>query len=336
MTNRPDRLRCYALLGLEPGATSDEIRAAFRREAKACHPDVPNGDAKRFGDVHACYETLLGGTRQRARGRHDEPALPELSPSEVIWTVTDPAVPQIATIRLSNTGGPMCEAPRIDHPQGEFWRLAGYRAVLAGNTFAELDVESVDLDGLAPGTHRDAMWVSIDGTYADIALTVTIGNRRPSEPAVFTARATSRSPDTRRKAWIGFVVLIFILVGIGSVIDAGNSSETLIRGGSIGSPYNVSPTGGLPSTSASTCAQADTLLCPKASPPGPVEPYVPCNDAHYRRLYRGLLKGAGLAVLCPKAPPPGRFETYLQPCDAHGRRILKDAGLVDICLRGSR
>ena len=33
----------YAVLGLEPGATRAEVRRAYRRRAKAIHPDVADG-----------------------------------------------------------------------------------------------------------------------------------------------------------------------------------------------------------------------------------------------------------------------------------------------------
>lgn len=48
----------YQILGLEPGADAKAIRTAFVREAKACHPDAPDGDTERFRAVNQAYETL--------------------------------------------------------------------------------------------------------------------------------------------------------------------------------------------------------------------------------------------------------------------------------------
>jgi hypothetical protein len=50
----------YTCLGLEPGATADEIRSAYHRCAKRCHPDVDSRpEAKaRFLAVNEAYRTL--------------------------------------------------------------------------------------------------------------------------------------------------------------------------------------------------------------------------------------------------------------------------------------
>lgn len=47
------------LLGVEPGATADELRQAFRGMARECHPDVAGeGSAARFVSVREAYERL--------------------------------------------------------------------------------------------------------------------------------------------------------------------------------------------------------------------------------------------------------------------------------------
>lgn len=60
----------YDILGISPEATSDEIRAAYRRLAKRYHPDVnPDPDAsERFIAVRQAYETLID---PEARARYD-------------------------------------------------------------------------------------------------------------------------------------------------------------------------------------------------------------------------------------------------------------------------
>lgn len=47
----------YATLGVEPTATSEEIRAAFRERAKVLHPDA-GGDPEAFKLLAAAYEVL--------------------------------------------------------------------------------------------------------------------------------------------------------------------------------------------------------------------------------------------------------------------------------------
>ncbi len=59
----------YRTLGLSRGATLDEVKAAYRRLAKANHPDAAGEAAlPRFLAIQAAYEQLIGGSRP-GRGR---------------------------------------------------------------------------------------------------------------------------------------------------------------------------------------------------------------------------------------------------------------------------
>lgn len=60
-TRSRDEMRALDLLGLESDAGFEDIRSAWRRMAKANHPDVCPGDADaavRFQAVQAAYEVL--------------------------------------------------------------------------------------------------------------------------------------------------------------------------------------------------------------------------------------------------------------------------------------
>ena len=68
-TRSRDELRALEMLELEPDADFDGIKAAWRRLAKANHPDVRPGDAAaadRFRKVQAAYEVLRVAEERRA------------------------------------------------------------------------------------------------------------------------------------------------------------------------------------------------------------------------------------------------------------------------------
>jgi hypothetical protein len=55
----------YAVLGIDPGATPEEITAAFRRLAKRWHPDMGGGDAAvlRMAQLNPAYARLRAAQR---------------------------------------------------------------------------------------------------------------------------------------------------------------------------------------------------------------------------------------------------------------------------------
>ena len=65
--------RCYYdVLGVTRGSRESEIKAAFRRLAKECHPDRCNGDPhaeRRFKEVNEAYEALKDPQRRAAYDR---------------------------------------------------------------------------------------------------------------------------------------------------------------------------------------------------------------------------------------------------------------------------
>jgi curved DNA-binding protein CbpA len=49
-----------ALLELKPGASKEEVKAAYRRLARQHHPDC-GGDPAKFKEIQAAYETAMAG-----------------------------------------------------------------------------------------------------------------------------------------------------------------------------------------------------------------------------------------------------------------------------------
>lgn len=67
-TRPRDEVRALGVLGLEPDAGFDEVRAAWRRLAKEHHPDVRPGDADaaaRFRAVQAAWDVLRAAEERR-------------------------------------------------------------------------------------------------------------------------------------------------------------------------------------------------------------------------------------------------------------------------------
>jgi len=56
----------FAILGISSGATTDEIRSAYRRLAKEFHPDHYTGGSERFRDIQEAYSVLGNSRRRRA------------------------------------------------------------------------------------------------------------------------------------------------------------------------------------------------------------------------------------------------------------------------------
>ena len=56
----------YAVLGVLPSASMDEIKASFRQLAKRFHPDIPGGSARFFARVQEAYDVLSEAEQRRA------------------------------------------------------------------------------------------------------------------------------------------------------------------------------------------------------------------------------------------------------------------------------
>ncbi len=55
----------YAELGVEPSATANQLRSAFRARAAELHPDSATGDEARFKELTIAYDTLVDPAARR-------------------------------------------------------------------------------------------------------------------------------------------------------------------------------------------------------------------------------------------------------------------------------
>lgn len=82
----------YETLGLSDRATCQEIKSAYRRLARACHPDVVASDKKdksasEFMKIHAAYSTLSDPDK---RADYDRRILRSRKPYASAFTVGSP------------------------------------------------------------------------------------------------------------------------------------------------------------------------------------------------------------------------------------------------------
>lgn len=101
-----ERERCLELLGLKPGASAQEIKAAYRDLAKVWHPDRFAHDARlqekaqnKLKEINEAYEALVTGTFKRssngsaprsssdARAPHSAEAHSQHNGGKYLWTM---------------------------------------------------------------------------------------------------------------------------------------------------------------------------------------------------------------------------------------------------------
>ena len=63
----------YKVLGVARGANAEEIKKAFRKQARKYHPDVNPGDKKaeaRFKEINEAYEVLSDADKRKVVGEN--------------------------------------------------------------------------------------------------------------------------------------------------------------------------------------------------------------------------------------------------------------------------
>lgn len=93
----------YEILGIEPTATADDIKAAYRKLAQRLHPDKKTGNRESFEAVLAAYRVLSDAARRKEydeTGTNAPPPVDDLLPflSKLVLGVLDEHEDEIDTI----------------------------------------------------------------------------------------------------------------------------------------------------------------------------------------------------------------------------------------------
>lgn len=115
----------YDLLGVKRGASTEEIKKAYRSKARKLHPDR-GGDAAWFSLLSEAYQTLADPNRRATYDRRDSARgrtgrqVPKKAESEQPQAPTGPQVPdlaeaQIAWRRRIDPGARVAWTPPLDH-----------------------------------------------------------------------------------------------------------------------------------------------------------------------------------------------------------------------------
>ena len=70
----------YEALGLQKGATEDEVKKAYRKLALRLHPDKPTGDAEKFKEIQGAYDILSDPEKRQNYDQFGTPDGPPPNP----------------------------------------------------------------------------------------------------------------------------------------------------------------------------------------------------------------------------------------------------------------
>lgn len=65
----------YKVLGISPGASQDEIKKAYRKKAKECHPDLHPNDpeaARKMNEINEAYDMLQNPAKYKAKQEQEQ------------------------------------------------------------------------------------------------------------------------------------------------------------------------------------------------------------------------------------------------------------------------
>jgi DnaJ-class molecular chaperone len=90
----------FAILGISPKASRDEIRSAYRRLAKEFHPDHYTGGSERFRDIQEAY-SVLGNSRRKRKYEQRLRKAPIKTPlRSTTYPEPEPLVPEKGPVEI--------------------------------------------------------------------------------------------------------------------------------------------------------------------------------------------------------------------------------------------
>ena len=178
----------YVVLGVRRDASDGDIRRAYKRLARQCHPDLNPGDreaAARFHDIAMAYETLTEPDRRVRYDRGEQLTLPSTAAAGFTGFDFSPRV----HAEPSTTFGDLFA--EVFAPLAEARQSRG----------ADVHVEAtVTLEDIALGTrravtvHRQAACDACAGTGAVRTAAVACGGRKPLCCVGLTTAARTQPP----------------------------------------------------------------------------------------------------------------------------------------------
>lgn len=88
----------YVILGISPGASADEVKTAYRRLAKAFHPDYYKGGSESFREIQEAY-AVLGNPKRRYEYERQLTRKPRTVPApHAVQGEPEPLIPESRSV----------------------------------------------------------------------------------------------------------------------------------------------------------------------------------------------------------------------------------------------
>ena len=115
----------FAILGISPNATVDEVRSAYRRLVKEFHPDHYEGGSERFRDIQEAYSVLGNRRARREYERNIRKAAPQSPMGTPTYPGPEPLIPEQRPVDLGEVS-PVRSfqsfTPSLDEIFDRLWR----------------------------------------------------------------------------------------------------------------------------------------------------------------------------------------------------------------------